>query len=82
MLVELLLLLLLAFAPDPSDGVCFICDDLLPPLVELDVEFVVLLFDDDDVEWLFELLELRVADVDELPDVFELFKLVVEDEEV
>jgi hypothetical protein len=50
------------------------CDDLVPelPLVVLVVEFVVLLFDVDDV--VFELLEFRVVDV-ELPDVFELLRL-------
>lgn len=66
-------LLALAPAPGPIDGVCLMCDDFVP-LVELDVEFVVLLFDDVDVEWLFELLELRDDDVVELPDDFELFK--------
>lgn len=63
--------------PDASVGVCLICDDFEPPLVAFVVEFVVLLFADDDVE--FELL--RVVDV-ELPDDFELLRLDVEAEEV
>lgn len=60
--------------PDDKVGVCLMCDDFvpLPPLVVLVVEFVVLLFDADDV--VFELLELRVVDV-ELPEVFELLWL-------
>jgi hypothetical protein len=53
------------------------CDDF-EPLVVLVVEFVVLLFDDDEV--VFELLEFRV--VDELPDVFELLRLVEDAEDV
>lgn len=80
---ELLLLLfpLLAFPLGLSVGVCLMCDDLEPvlPLVVLVVEFVVLLFDDDDV--VFELLEFRVVD-DELPDVFELLRLDEDDEDV
>jgi hypothetical protein len=70
---ELLLLLL-----DESVGVCLMCDDFVPPLVVLVVEFVVLLFDDDEV--VLELLEFRV--VDELPEDFELLRLVDDDEDV
>lgn len=69
--VELLL------APDASVGVCLMCDDFVP-LVVLVVEFVVLLFDDDEV--VLELLEFRV--VDELPVDFELLRLVDDDEDV
>lgn len=74
--IDELLLLLLAL-PLASVGVCLMCDDLLP-LVVLVVEFVVLLFDDDDV--VFELLAFRVVD-DELPDVFELLRLEEADED-
>lgn len=74
LLVDELLLLLLLVLTDDSVGVCLMCDDLVPelPLVVLVVEFVVLLFDDDDV--VFELLEFRVV-VDELPADFELLRL-------
>jgi hypothetical protein len=51
-------------------------DDLVP-LVEFDVEFVVLLFDDDDVGWLFE-LELREDEPVALPELFELFRFDVD----
>lgn len=72
--VELLLLLL----ADESVGVCLMCDDFEPPLVVLVVEFVVLLFDVDEV--VLELLVFRV--VDELPVDFELLRLVADAEDV
>lgn len=76
--------LLLLFPPlalplDASVGVCLMCDDFVPELVVLVVEFVVLLFDDDEV--VFELLEFRVVD-EALPEDFELLRLDVDDEDV
>lgn len=71
------LMLLLALLALPDVGVCLMCDDFVPelPLVVLVVELVVLLFDED----VFELLAFREAP-DELPEVFELLRLEVEEE--
>lgn len=75
---ELLLLLFPLFADEDSVGVCLMCEDFVPelPLVVLVVEFVVLLFDEDDV--VLELLEVLDAD-DEL--LFEDFELLRFDED-
>jgi hypothetical protein len=75
---ELLLELFPLFADEDSVGVCLMCEDFVPelPLVVFVVEFVVLLFDDDDV--VFELLEVLDAD-DELLEDFELLRFEDDD---
>lgn len=79
LLLDELLFPLFALPDDESVGVCLMCDDFVPePLVVLVVEFVVLLFDDDEV--VFELLVFRV--VDELPEDFELLRLDEDAEDV
>lgn len=74
--------MLLPLADDASVGVCLMCDFVPPelPLVVFVVELVVLLFDADDV--VLELLLLFLVVDDELPDVFELLRLVDDAEDV
>jgi hypothetical protein len=71
---ELLLELFPLFADEDSVGVCLICEDFVPelPLVVFVVEFVVLLFDDDDV--VFELFEVLDVDDELLLEDFELLR--------
>jgi hypothetical protein len=72
LLLLLLLPPLLALADNACVGVTLMCDDFVPD--ELLVVFVVLLCPDDDAE--VELFALRF---DELDDVFELLRFVVDE---